>query len=144
MGDSQLGQHLYSTFVELVSSLYTTGIHQDRRDDREYPGFMYQWRRRCFTAVYSIDKTIATILGRPPLINRHYCVLDPPLDVDDDLPGPQLQAELGSLDEHGWNTDGKRRSTTFIRLQYLLATVREEVLEALLGAHSIDATAGVQ
>ncbi|KAK5654611.1 hypothetical protein OQA88_7241 [Cercophora sp. LCS_1] len=134
-GDSS--QHLYSIFMELTSTIYATGMHQDTTttsDPPEYPGFMHQWRRRCFTAVYSMDKTIATTLGRPPLIHRNYCVLDAPLDFDDDdLTGPALEHELRKLDQHGWSTDGRRRTTTYMRLRYLLATVREEVLELHLG-----------
>ncbi|KAL2130088.1 hypothetical protein VTI74DRAFT_6909 [Chaetomium olivicolor] len=140
-GDSS--QHLYSIFMELTSTIYATGLHQDSSlggpNSAEYPGFMHQWRRRCFTAVYSMDKTIATTLGRPPLVHRNYCVLDAPLDFDDDdLTGPELERELRKLDQNGWNTDGRRRTTAFMRLRYLLATVREEVLELHLGVNSID------
>ncbi|KAK3382108.1 hypothetical protein B0T24DRAFT_600503 [Lasiosphaeria ovina] len=144
-GDSS--QHLYSIFMELTSSIYATGMHQDRTnsgsDPAEFPGFMHQWRRRCFTAVYSMDKAIATTLGRPPLIHRNYCVLDAPLDFDDDdLTGRELEHELQKLDQHGWNTDGRRRSTSFMRLRYLLATVREEVLELHLGVNSTTESPG--
>ncbi|KAK4149577.1 hypothetical protein C8A00DRAFT_37830 [Chaetomidium leptoderma] len=142
-GDSS--QHLYPIFIELTSTIYATGMHQDNvtggSSPAEYPGFMHQWRRRCFTAVYAMDKTIATTLGRPPLVHRNYCVLDAPLDFDDDdLTGPELEFELGKLDENGWNTDGRPRTTTFMRLRYLLATVREEVLELHLGVNSIAST----
>jgi len=128
--------------MELTSAIYTTGMHQDgptgggSHTAADYPGFMHQWRRRCFTAVYAMDKTIATTLGRPPLIHRSYCSLDAPLDFDDDgLVGLELEHELAKLDQHGWNTDGRRRTTTFMRLRYLLATVREEVLELHLGVN---------
>ncbi len=145
--------------MEMTSSIYATGMHQDHNNNGssrnncrsiteswKYHGFMHQWRRRCFTAVYSMDKTVATILGRPPLIHRNYCVLDAPLDIDDDeLTGPELERELAKLDRHGWNTDGRRRTTTFIRLRYLLATVREEALELHLGVNSdVDAPGRTQ
>lgn len=135
--------------MELTSSMYATGMHQDRSNSnsnnnsngvtgaRESHSFVYQWRRRCFTAVYSMDKAVATILGRPPLIHRHYCVLDAPLDIDDDdLLGPELDNELQKLDPHGWNTDGKRRATSFIRLRFFMAMAREEALELHLGANN--------
>ena len=84
-----------------------------------------------------MDKNIATILGRPPLIHRSYCTLDAPLDLDDDdLTGPELEREMRKLDHLGWNTDGRRRSTTFMRLRFLLSTIREEVLELHLGVNS--------
>ncbi|KAH6629930.1 hypothetical protein B0J18DRAFT_474431 [Chaetomium sp. MPI-SDFR-AT-0129] len=135
-GDSS--HHVYSIFMELASSVYATGMHQDRTvssGPADHPGFMHQWRRRCFTAIFSLDKTVATILGRPPIIHRHYCVLDAPLDLeDDDLTGPQCEHELQKLDQNGWNTDGRRRSTSYMRLRYLLAMLREEALELLLGS----------
>ena len=117
--------------------MYAAGMHQDRAgssDPAEYAGLMYQWRRRCFSSVYYMDKVIATNLGRPPLVHCNYCALDAPLDLDDDeLVGPGLEHNLQKLDQNGWNTDGRRGSTTYMRLQYLLATVREEALELHLG-----------
>ncbi|KAK0623679.1 hypothetical protein B0T14DRAFT_427237 [Immersiella caudata] len=142
-GDSS--QRLYSSFMELTASMYAAGMHQDRAgnsDPAECAGLMYQWRRRCFASVYYMDKVIATNLGRPPLVPRNYCVLDAPLDLDDDeLIGPGLDLNLQKLDRNGWNTDGRQRSTTYMRLQYLLATAREEALELHLGMNTCAASA---
>lgn len=85
-----------------------------------------------------MDKNVATALGRPPQMNRYYCVLEPPLDIDDEVTGPDLQQQLRMLDQNGWNMDGKRRPASLVRLRFLLATVREEILEHHLGVDKTD------
>jgi hypothetical protein len=52
------------------------------------------------------------------------------------LTGRELERQLRKLDHRGWNTDGRRRSTTLMRIRFLLATVREEILELHLGVNS--------
>ncbi|KAH8690727.1 hypothetical protein BGW36DRAFT_328638 [Talaromyces proteolyticus] len=141
-GDSS--QYLYSSFVELTSCIYAAGIHRDLPFNGEYPGFLHQWRRRCFSLVYSFDKTFATVLGRPPQMNRHYCILEPPLDIDDGVFGLDAEDQIRCLDQNGWNTDGKRRSTTFIRLRFLLSSLREEILELHLGVNKFDVASKAQ
>ncbi|KAE8370586.1 hypothetical protein BDV27DRAFT_151846 [Aspergillus caelatus] len=135
-GDSS--RWLYSSLGELSSCIYATGIHQYDIPTGRYPGFIDLWRRRCFAVVYSMDKTIATILGRPPSLTRHYCVLKPPLDIDDDIDISNYEQSLQMLDSNGWNTDGKRRPSTILRLRFLLATIREEILELHLGVNYVD------
>ncbi|GAB1195567.1 hypothetical protein APSETT444_004828 [Aspergillus pseudonomiae] len=71
-------------------------------------------------------------------MTRHYCVLKPPLDIDDDIDLPNYERSLQMLDSNGWNTDGKRRPATIVRLRFLLATVREEILELHLGVNYVD------
>ncbi|KAE8138668.1 hypothetical protein BDV38DRAFT_281967 [Aspergillus pseudotamarii] len=135
-GDSS--RWLYSSLGELSSCIYATGIHQYDIPTGRYPGFIDLWRRRCFAVVYSMDKTIATILGRPPSLTRHYCVLKPPLDIDDDIDASNYEEGLEMLDSNGWNADGKRRPSTIVRLRFLLATIREEILELHLGVNYVD------
>ncbi|PWY68480.1 hypothetical protein BO70DRAFT_400397 [Aspergillus heteromorphus CBS 117.55] len=108
-------------------------------DSRKHPGFIHQWRRLCFTGVYAMDKAIATTLGRPPLMNRYYCVLEPPLDLDYGIDPRQYESNLQLIDSNGWNTDIRWRPTTLFRLRFLLATVREEILELHLGVTGSDA-----
>ncbi|PYH98155.1 hypothetical protein BO71DRAFT_462728 [Aspergillus ellipticus CBS 707.79] len=88
----------------------------------QYPGFMSQWRRRCFAVISSMDKIVATVFGRPPFLSRHYCSLEPPLDVHDDN------------NDHSFST----AFDIYIRLRFLLSTVREEVLELHLGTERVD------
>ena len=98
---------------------------------------MGQWRRMCFVAVYAMDKATSTTLGRPPLLLRYHCVLDPPLDLDDGLDAADAAVEAARLDVRGWNRDGRRWAATFLRVQFLLATVREEVLELQAGVGGV-------
>ncbi|KAE8326045.1 hypothetical protein BDV39DRAFT_177806 [Aspergillus sergii] len=135
-GDSS--RWLYSSLGELSSCIYATGIHRYDIPTGQYPGFIDLWRRRCFAVVYSMDKTIATILGRPPSLTRHYCVLKPPLDIDDDIDTSNYEQSLQMLDSNGWNTDGKRRPSSTVRLRFLLSTIREEILELHLGVNYVD------
>jgi hypothetical protein len=121
-----------------MSCIYASGIHQDKPIIGDCPSFLDQWRRKIFATAYYMDKNIATALGRPPQMNRYYCVLEPPLDIDDEVTGPDLQQQLRMLDRNGWNMDGKRRPASLIRLRFLLATVREEILEHHLGVDKID------
>ncbi|KAF7596683.1 hypothetical protein BBP40_000606 [Aspergillus hancockii] len=132
-GDSS--RWLYSSIGELSSCIYATGIHQYNIPLGQYPGFINLWRRRCFAAVYSMDKTIATTLGRPPSMNRYYCVLEPPLDIDDDISHQEYERSLPMINSNGWNSDEKRRPSSIIRLRFLLATIREEILELHLGVN---------
>ncbi|KAB8231180.1 uncharacterized protein BDW43DRAFT_301866 [Aspergillus alliaceus] len=128
----------YSQMMLASQRFGDSRIHQYNDHMAQYPGFMNLWRRRCFASVYSTDKTIATTLGRPPSLTRHYCVLKPPLDIDDDIDAPTYEQSLRMIDNNGWNSDGKRRHSTFIRLRFLLSTIREEILELHLGVSSAD------
>ncbi|PYI28987.1 hypothetical protein BP00DRAFT_349824 [Aspergillus indologenus CBS 114.80] len=130
-GDSS--RRLYSSLGELCSCIYATGMHRNDVPREHAPVFVHQWRRACLAVVYTMDKTIATALGRPPLMNRHYCILEPPLDLDEDPDPDEHESSLQSIDEHGWNVDRKHRPATTIRLRLLLAKIREEILELHLG-----------
>jgi hypothetical protein len=88
-----------------------------------------------------MDKSISTFLGRPPLINRQYCLLDPPIDLSDEhvnLHGQSPQNVQISVNPDGWNSDGKRNSVSLIRIRFLLASVREETMELCLGVDRDD------
>jgi hypothetical protein len=52
------------------------------------------------------------------------------------LEGAQLQAALDSLDEHGWNRQGKITRTTWMRAWLSFAPRREDILDLCLGSYS--------
>ncbi|RAL14716.1 fungal specific transcription factor domain-containing protein [Aspergillus homomorphus CBS 101889] len=135
-GDSS--RRLYSSLGELCSCIYATGMHRNDVPREQSPTFIHQWRRTCLSVVYTMDKTIATALGRPPLMNRHYCILEPPLDLDEDPDPEERESNLRSIDDHGWNVDKTSRPATIVRLRLLLAKMREEVLELHLGVNGVD------
>lgn len=117
--------------------MYAAGLHKaDGPADENCPFFLKQLRRGCFAAAFWTDKCVATFVGRPALINYRYCSLTPPLDLDDEMllsDSEGLDAAISDLDENGWRKNGKRQRNSWIRIRYLLAIHREEILELALG-----------
>ncbi|KAL1979167.1 hypothetical protein VTN96DRAFT_6605 [Rasamsonia emersonii] len=122
---------------DLSATVYAAGLHQvDGPADDDCPFFLKQLRRGCFAAAFYIDKCVATFVGRPPLINYRYCTLTPPLDLSDDVlisGGEALDNAVAQLDAAGWDRQGRRHRTSLIRIRFLLAIYREEILELALG-----------
>jgi hypothetical protein len=59
-----------------------------------------------------------------------------PLDLEEDayhLVGDSLNQELSRLDQNGWNTQRTIRKSAVIRWSMITSTIREDVLEVLLG-----------
>lgn len=116
------------------------GIHQNVDADESTPFFLREMRKRSFGAASALDKGLATFLGRPPHLTRHYCAYQLPLDLSDTqlmMDGDDLTRALGRLDSKGWNTDSEIYSATLNRAIMLLNIIREEVLEISLG-HSFN------
>lgn len=104
--------------------------------DENCPFFLKQMRRGCFAVSFFVDKTVATFVGRPPLINYRYCSLTLPYDVDDDVLFSNTDTEqevLSHVDVNGWDKDGIKRRTSITRMRLQLAFFREEILEIALG-----------
>jgi hypothetical protein len=122
---------------DLSATVYAAGLHQvDGPADDDCPFFLKQLRRVCFAAAFYTDKCVATFVGRPPLINYRYCTLTPPLDLSDDVlvsGGEALENAIAELDEAGWDRHGKKHRTSLVRIRFLLAIYREEILELALG-----------
>jgi hypothetical protein len=82
------------------------------------------------------DKEIAMFTGRPPALSRRYHSCPLPLDVSDAAlmaGGDALQAEIDSLDEHGWNTKNMMHNATISRMMTLAAIIQDEILELFIG-----------
>ncbi|GAB1199732.1 hypothetical protein APSETT444_009089 [Aspergillus pseudonomiae] len=94
-------------------------------------------RKRVFTASYRTDKNLATFLGRPPRLSYHYCDVELPLDLDDHsliLDHLSLDKAVRQLTSDGWGGfSGGLRPATVIRLRYMIARLREQVMELSLG-----------
>ncbi|RAH81940.1 hypothetical protein BO86DRAFT_448179 [Aspergillus japonicus CBS 114.51] len=130
------GQSLHSSFAEIVSATYTAGFHRIIPLAGGRLSFVPQWRRRIFSMVYTMDKKLATFLDRPPLVTRQYCDMEAPADVnisDSDATG--MRSEGISFDALGFTIGGKSSPITFIRLRFLLAIIKEEILELQLGTN---------
>ncbi|XHF97795.1 hypothetical protein AWENTII_001374 [Aspergillus wentii] len=124
---------------DLSATIYAAGLHQENSETDDRPFFLRQWRRSCFISAFYADISIATFVGRPPLINYRYCTSTPPLDLSDDVliaGGDDLDRAIAELDAHGWDAHGNKHRVSTIRLRFLLAVFREETLDVALGTHS--------
>lgn len=89
-------------------------------------------------AAYTIDKALATFLGRPPLISWRYCDIPMPLDLswDEIAAEPTTRAAaIANLNTDGWNKNGTLQMGTWARLSLLTSIIREKVLELSLSRH---------
>ena len=77
-----IGYQAWRRLSELAATIYASGLHQvDGPADENCPFFIKQLRRSCFAAAFHIDKSFATFVGRPPLINYRYSSLALPYDT---------------------------------------------------------------
>lgn len=113
------------------------GLHIGNPVDALYkPNILSEIRRRLFWQLYIIDKSIATFVGRPPLLAWKHCTTPLPLDLDDkelllDLYENEQGAEMSRLhDENSVPTIG---ASTILRARASIAIVREEILDGALG-----------
>ena len=119
---------------EVVSLVFALGLHQQTADER-IPFFLSEVRSRTMVAVYSMDKELATFLGRPPRICRQYCDLRFPLDIgwEDLLADASIrEAAIQQLDPDGWNMQGDPDKGARPRLTLLASILREMILELSL------------
>ncbi|KAF4156224.1 hypothetical protein CNMCM6936_008987 [Aspergillus lentulus] len=126
---------------DLSATIYAAGLHQESTQTDDCPWFLRQWRRVCFASAFYADKSLATFVGRPPLINYRYCTLTPPMDISHEIllaGGSTLTQAISDLDKAGWHVYGTTHPVTLIRLRFLLAIFREEALELALGTGDQD------
>lgn len=130
------GYLLWRRVGSFTSDVTALGLHRDVDADKSLPFFLRELRKRGFGAATAGEMGLATFMGRPPYLTRHYCAFLLPLDLDDDqlmMEGPELTEAIQRLDPQGWNTEGKTYCTTYIRAVMLLLRVREEILQISLG-----------
>lgn len=112
------------------------GVYRTTQDEPSLPIYLQQLRKKAIVAAYETDKGLATFVGRPPRLNRHYISLDLPLDLSESAlfgPPEDLALAIARLDSNGWNTDGVFQSSSRIRAVTVLLMIREEALELSLG-----------
>lgn len=87
-------------------------------------------------ATFTIDKILATFLGRPPLISWRYCDIQLPLDLSfkEMLSEPAwLEQKISRLEQNGgWNEEGSITKGAWARVSLLKSILREKVLELSL------------
>jgi hypothetical protein len=120
----------------MVTSTISSGLHRLPNYANSKLTAASEYKRRLFSAIYCSDKTHSSLNGTPPLLPRHYCDVEPCLDLDPRAPyfsQQELAAAINSLDRDGWNTAGRTYGTTILRAKVKLSTIREEILELSLG-----------
>ena len=129
-----------------MSHIYALGLHRFQSSENDVPFFISETRKRLFVTSYRWDKTLATLLGRPPRLPYHYCETSLPLDIEDDLILDQDSSEplLQQLGPDGWNikgvNSGTLRHATLLRLRFMISVLLEQVLELSLGRRTPDFT----
>lgn len=127
---------------DLASVVVALGYHgTNAQDDSQVPMYLQQLRKRALAGAHELDKGLATFVGRPPHLSRHYVGLGPPLDLPASVlmgAPAALEEAIGKLDSNGWNTEGLVHPTARIRTVSMLMGIREEALELSLGPRDHD------
>ncbi|PYH47009.1 putative C6 transcription factor [Aspergillus saccharolyticus JOP 1030-1] len=132
--------------AELATVAFTLGSNQSEKDTRT-PFFVVELRKRLVAGAYSIDKQLATSLGRPPQISWRYYDVQFPLDLsyDEILAEPKVrEAAISKLDKTGWNTQGVVGKSAWLRIALLIGSTREQILELSLSRRIDDLARKVQ
>lgn len=85
------------------------------------------------------DKELSLFTGRPPSLSHRYYSCPPPLDLNDETlvrGGAELEREIESLDQNGWNTQGKIFEATIVRMMLFFALILDEIMEMFLGTEA--------
>lgn len=119
---------------ELTTTVFALGLHQE--PSYQLPLYLAELRKRTMVATFSIDKILATFLGRPPLVSWRYCEIQFPLDLsfEEMLLEPSLvQEKVLCLEKNGgWNDEGTIRKGAWARVSLFKSILREKVLELSL------------
>ncbi|KAJ6043032.1 hypothetical protein N7460_004387 [Penicillium canescens] len=125
---------------ELSTTVFALGLHQD--SSANTPFFLAEMRKRTMVAAYTVDKVLATFLGRPPLISWRYCDIQMPLDlsVEEIFADPPFRdAAIRKLDKHtGWNQEASLMKGAWPRVAFVTSVLREKVLELSLSCRTSD------
>ncbi|KAL5688418.1 hypothetical protein EMGR_000805 [Emarellia grisea] len=117
---------------ELATCIFELGLHQDSDERIDLPDFLLESRRRLFAAVYQLDKSIVTFLGRPPRISRRHSNCRLPLDISDEALTGSRELAQRSVTAEGWSCHAVYQRSAWIRVRFLISTFREEILELSL------------
>ena len=144
---SDIGEIVWRKLGDLTSDIFAHGIHRESCGASNTPFFLVECRRRVFARVYHYDKSMASIFDRPPRVLKRYSDCEIPLNLSDEevLSEPVVLDEARRrLTEDGWNTEEKYFSSTWTRIRYLTAGLREEILEGELHTMTADRIARLQ
>ncbi|KAH7310917.1 hypothetical protein B0I35DRAFT_358349 [Stachybotrys elegans] len=138
----------WKSHAEAVAMLTFSGYHDDHpRNPSAAPietTIALEARRRVACQIFIMDKFLATVVGRPPLLARRFCSLPLPLGLDDATllsDKETFQRHVHLLDPDGWNVDGRFHYSSLLRARMMVALLRDEILEVGLGSsgnHQVD------
>lgn len=130
---------VWTSFSEVADTAVLLGLHLEVPDNADVPIFLRELRSRIFNVIYSMDKLLSTCLGRPCRISYRYCVIREPLDLTDVeiCSDPEtLRQRLAELSlTGGWSTSGDIARATWRKASTSRHTIREDILETVIGPH---------
>ena len=118
------------------AAFVAAGLHRLPASQKVTP--LTQYRSLISSSFFCLDKGASLFSGRPPILDKRWCYIPPPLDLcEDDVYNGQerLDAAVKRLDSNGWNVDHQVYTATWLRATSLLAPIREEILGMSLDAH---------
>jgi hypothetical protein len=127
-----IGSVTWHRLGELATCIFELGLHRDSDERTDLPDFLLESRRRLFAAVYQLDKSIATFLGRPPRVSWRHSDCRLPLDISDEALTGSRELAQRSVTVEGWSCHAVYQRAAWIRLRFLVSTFREEILELSL------------
>lgn len=92
--------------------------------------------KRLSGCIFWSDKELSMFTGRPPSLSHRYYSCPLPLDLNDDTlmaGGQLLEDEINSLDENGWNTQGRIFNATLCRMSVQHAFIQDDIMELFIG-----------
>lgn len=118
-----------------VACMSFLGIQSEEKNASYTPTFYSEHRRRIACHIFTRDKLAVAFTGRPPMVSYRYFSTPMPLDISDKdlLQEDSLKRAASALDSKGWNTKGELHSTTVMRARFMIAMIRDELVEATLG-----------
>ncbi|KAK0107787.1 hypothetical protein ONS96_003580 [Cadophora gregata f. sp. sojae] len=84
MNNPSMGLNLFYLNYQCIASVLDLGLQRDVRAGRNLSFLTQEMRTRVFWVVYSLDRTLGTIMGRPIGLRDEACDLRLPGDVDDE------------------------------------------------------------
>ncbi|KFY14286.1 hypothetical protein V492_02725 [Pseudogymnoascus sp. VKM F-4246] len=130
LNSSSMGLNIWYLNYQCIAALLDLGLQRDVRSGQTLSVLDQELRTRTFWVIYSLDRSVATMMGRPIGLRDEACELRLPADVDDDkLTATSIQLRL--------ETEQPTHMSNAIHL-FKLAQLNSEIKYVL---HSISAKA---
>lgn len=128
------GLSVWRRVNDLTTDVIAVGLHRDATSCAEtVPFFLAECRKNIFAAAYHLDKLFAALFTRPVGLSSRYIDCKLPMDLSDDEvfadPNGTYDPSRFNVNSEGWNEDNKARITSWARARYILAVLREEIVD---------------